>query len=195
MRTWRDNESCPRCRGNVVAPSVLPAPGRLTEVACLDCMARMCNDSEMLLPALNSSGDLPPGVHRATMAEAVARFGTGTPQRWQVSRRLERIHALACGTGKVARFVVFGSYVTGKPLPRDLDVFMVMDDDFDVTAVRGEAALVFDHMAADTYEGASVFWVRRMAALGGEEAAIADWQIKRDGTKRGIVEVIADDTQ
>jgi len=58
----------------------------------------------------------------------------------------------------------------------------------------GEAAVVFDHMAADTYEGASVFWVRRIAALGGEEAAIADWQLKRDGGKRGIVEVIGHDT-
>ena len=149
----------------------------------------------MPLPEFNSNGDLPPGVHRATVGETVARFGTASPQRWQVSRRLERIYGLACSTGKVARFVVFGSYVTDKPAPRDLDVFMVMDDDFDVSALCGEAAVVFDHMAADTYEGASVFWVRRMAALGGEEAAISDWQGKRDGRKRGIVEVIADDTQ
>jgi hypothetical protein len=28
-----------------------------------------------------------------------------------------------------------------------------------------------------------------MAAIGGEQAAIADWQIKRDGTQRGIVEI------
>ena len=29
------------------------------------------------------------------------------------------------------------------------------------------------------------------AGLGGEQAAIEDWQIKRDGTRRGIVEVTA----
>jgi hypothetical protein len=40
-------------------------------------------------------------------------------------------------------------------------------------------------------EGASIFWVRRAGALGGEQAAIEDWQIKRDGTRRGIVEVTA----
>jgi len=28
-----------------------------------------------------------------------------------------------------------------------------------------------------------------MAAFGGEQSLIEDWQIKRDGTKRGIVEV------
>jgi hypothetical protein len=38
--------------------------------------------------------------------------------------------------------------------------------------------------------GASVFWVRRLAALGGEEQAIAGWQIKRDGKFRGIVEIV-----
>jgi hypothetical protein len=34
-------------------------------------------------------------------------------------------------------------------------------------------------MAAQNYEGASIFWLRRMAALDGEEAAIEHWQIKR----------------
>ena len=51
-------------------------------------------------------------------------------------------------------------------------------------------ALIFDHVATQNYEGASVFWMRRLAALEGEEAAVAHWQLKRDGTKRGIVEVI-----
>lgn len=29
------------------------------------------------------------------------------------------------------------------------------------------------------------------AAVGGEQAAIEDWQIKRDGTERGVVEIKA----
>ena len=64
-----------------------------------------------------------------------------------------------------------------------------MEDSFDVSKVSTEARLVFDHAAAQNLLGASVFWIRRVAALGGEEAAIAHWQIKRDGGKRGIVEV------
>ena len=48
-----------------------------------------------------------------------------------------------------------------------------MEDSFDVNKVPTEARLVFDHAAA----------------LGGEAATIAHWQIKRDGGKRGIVEV------
>jgi len=50
------------------------------------------------------------------------------------------------------------------------------------------------NISAENYEGASIFWMRRMAALGGEEAAIAHWQVKRDGTLRGIVEVIEHDS-
>lgn len=68
-----------------------------------------------------------------------------------------------------------------------------MEDTLDVNQVTGEAAIIFDHLAAQHVEGASVFWIRRMAALGGERATLEYWQIKRDKTKRGIVEVISYD--
>jgi len=148
----------------------------------------------MSLPGFNDVGDLPIGVHQATLEEVLSRFGSGTPQRFLVSRRLERILTLARSTGKLARFVVFGSYVTAKTTPGDVDIFILMDDDFDVSIVEGEARVVFDHLVAENYEGASVFWMRRTAALGGEDEAIAHWQIKRNGSKRGIVEVIDDDS-
>lgn len=70
---------------------------------------------------------------------------------------------------------------------------MLMDDSFELSEVRGEAAIIFDHLAAQAVEGASVFWIRRMAAIGGDQAALEHWQIKRDKTRRGIVEVIGDD--
>ena len=70
-----------------------------------------------------------------------------------------------------------------------MDVFLLMEDTFDIDAVVGETRLVFDHAGADTYFGASVFWSRRLAALGGEQAAIEFWQTKRNGGLRGIVEI------
>jgi uncharacterized protein DUF6932 len=141
----------------------------------------------------DSNGDLPHGVHQAKLAEVLACFGVGTAQRRLVGQRLDRIYKLAFSTGRVARFVVFGSFVTAKPNPGDVDIFMLMDDSFELNEVRGEAAIIFDHLAAQTVEGASVFWIRRMAAIGGEQAALEHWQIKRDKTQRGIVEVIGDD--
>jgi hypothetical protein len=83
--------------------------------------------------------------------------------------------------------------VTAKPAPNDVDIFMLMDDTFDAQQVAGEAVLIFDHIAAQQAEGASIFWIRRQAAIGGEEAALQHWQITREQTTRGIVEVLQHD--
>jgi len=92
-------------------------------------------------------------------------------------------------SGHLARFIVFGSFVTAKPAPADLDVFLLMEDTFDASRLTGEARLLFDHPAAQTRFGASVFWLRRLAALEGEGATIEQWQITRDGSLRGIIEI------
>ncbi|MBM3954405.1 MAG: hypothetical protein FJ309_07305 [Planctomycetes bacterium] len=144
----------------------------------------------MPLPALTANGDLPPGVHAATLAEILARFGSGTPERVATGRRLAAIHRLALSTEKVRRFVVFGSFVTNKPAPDDVDLFLVMEDDFAVAGVAGEATAVFDHTLAAEHFGASIFWVRALAALGGEQAAVEYWQVTRGGGQRGIVEIV-----
>jgi hypothetical protein len=143
-------------------------------------------------PEFNERGELPVGIHAATLDEVIKHFGT-TPRRVVITRRLERIYQLARSTGLLARFIVFGSFVTAKPEPNDVDIFLLMEDSFDVREVSSEARLVFDHAAAQNLLGASVFWIRRAAALGGEEATIAHWQSKRDGMKRGILEVIDHD--
>ena len=102
---------------------------------------------------------------------------------------MRRVYEVAQSTGRLARFVIFGSFITSKEDPNDVDIFMIMDDEFDFDALDGDARLLFEHAAAQSHFGCSVFWVRRLAAMGGEQAAIEDWQIKRDGTERGIVEI------
>lgn len=67
-----------------------------------------------------------------------------------------------------------------------------MDDGFEAREVEGEAGVLFDHVSAQSYFGATVFWLWRLAALGGETAAVEFWQAKRDGGRRGIVEVVSD---
>jgi hypothetical protein len=37
-----------------------------------------------------------------------------------------------------------------------------------------------------------VFWVRHLAAWQGEQAAVEFWQVKRDGGRRGVVEIISE---
>ena len=144
-------------------------------------------------PDFDDKGDLPVGIYQATLAEICAHFGTSTLQRRMIAQRLTRIYALARSTGQLARFIIFGSFVTSKPVPNDVDIFMLMEDPFDAQHVTGEAALIFDHVAAQHAEGASIFWIRRRAAIDGEEAALQYWQITRAQTTRGIVEVLHHD--
>ncbi len=139
------------------------------------------------------SGDLPLGVHSALLREVLERFGTGTPQRVAVGRRLERIYAAARAAGHLRPFVVFGSFVTAKDEPNDVDVFLILEDSFDPAQLSSEAQRLFDHSAAQALFGASVFWFRQLACLEGEQAAVEYWQVKRGGSMRGVIEIIGDE--
>ena len=144
----------------------------------------------MPLPGFNQKGDLAEGVHSATMDEVVGRFGFGTAQREAVTRRLLRIFELTKGSGKLDRLLIFGSYVTTKPEPNDVDIILVMSDDFRVEACAQPAKQLFDHEQAAKAFGASIFWIRpAMLFLDTLEKFLAHWQLKADGTRRGIVEV------
>ena len=99
----------------------------------------------MASPPLTDVGELPLGVHRAHLSEVLGRFAVGSAQRRAVALRLARIYRLAETSDHLARFVVFGSFVTAKPEPADVDVFLFMEDAFDASHLAGEARLLFDH--------------------------------------------------
>jgi predicted nucleotidyltransferase len=103
--------------------------------------------------------------------------------------RLKRVLDLVALTGNAVRIIVFGSFVTEKAVPNDVDPFLVMDDAFDLNALAGEARIVFEHGSAQAHFGASVFWVRRSACFPSEAEMISGWGLKRDGSVRGIVEI------
>lgn len=86
--------------------------------------------------------------------------------------------------------MVFGSFVSSKTDPADVDVFLLMEDTFDLGRLAVEARVLFNHAAATAHFGASVFWLRRSAAFGGEEQAVSEWQVKRNGARRGIIEIV-----
>jgi predicted nucleotidyltransferase len=140
-------------------------------------------------PEFNEHGDLPVGIHQATLVEVVEHFGSRTPQRRAVAQRLTRVYDLAQGTGHVDRVIIYGSFVTSKASPNDVDIFLLVDDTFDKSLTSGETAAIFDHLTAENKIGASVFWMRHLSILDSEQELIEHWQIKRDLTRRGIVEV------
>ena len=79
----------------------------------------------MPIPEFAESGDLPAGIHTATQEEVEARFGKESSARKQTLERLRRVFHLASSTGHLARFVIFGSFVTAKPEPNDVDIVML----------------------------------------------------------------------
>ena len=144
----------------------------------------------MPLPDFNQFGDLPAGIHDASLGEIEQRFGGDSVQRKQVTQRLRRIYDLALATGGLDRLLVFGSYVSDTPVPNDVDVILVMHDDFKLSSCSEDSIALFDHERADAELGASVFWVRPEMLMGESIATFLEhWQVKRDGALRGIVQV------
>ena len=66
----------------------------------------------MALPDVTAMGDLPLGVHGATLSEITQRFGAGSVRRRLLAMRLRRVHEIVQSTGRLARFIVFGSFIT-----------------------------------------------------------------------------------
>jgi hypothetical protein len=149
----------------------------------------------MLWPAFNALGDLPVGVHRATLAEVMAHSGHGTAQRMVVTARLERIYELARRTGALQRCILFGSYVTAAPNPRDMDIFLVMRGGFQPRDAPPEAQCLFRHDTAQSELGASIFWVNAGTSFADTEDLIIGWQTRRDLQRCGIVEVVEHDQE
>jgi hypothetical protein len=142
------------------------------------------------LPDLNDQGDLPEGLHKATLSEVLERFGQGSEARQGATAVLRRIHQLVTATGKLDRFVIFGSYITAKLEPHDVDVVLVMKDDFSMAACDERTRVLFDHQRAEGEVGASIFWLSPSVLLRGSvEDFLLGWGTKRDLTLRGIVEV------
>ena len=146
-------------------------------------------------PAFNELGDLPIGVYRATLAEVIVHFGHGTAQRVAITARLERLYALARRTGSLQRFIIFGSYVTAEPNPRDVDIFLVMRGGFQPRDAPPEAQSLFQHDTAQSEFGASIFWVNAETSFADTEDLIIGWQTRRDLQRRGIVEVVEHDAE
>ncbi len=95
---------------------------------------------------------------------------------------------LAARNGKLRRVFIWGSFVTAKPAPRDLDLLLIMDEDFEVDAVAAPARAVFDSVRAKLLFEADVFWAR--SSIGHEllDLWLDTYRTARSFRKRGIVE-------
>ena len=82
-----------------------------------------------LIPELDEHGNLPPGIHRATLAEVEQRFGKSTEVRRAEIQSLYWLVDLAKRAG-IERLIVNGSFVTDVFEPNDVDCVLLMGAGF-----------------------------------------------------------------
>lgn len=132
-----------------------------------------------MIPLGNEDGYLPPGIHRATLAEIAARFGQESELRQVQMESLRWLVDLAQRAG-AQRIVVNGSFVTDKLEPNDVDCVLLIEADFPRdTAAEAEllAGLPFINLELVDAEGFQQFTERTFAT-------------DRNLLPKGMVEVI-----
>ena len=137
-----------------------------------------------MIPPFEEAGRLPPGVHAASWAEVVERFGFN-PGRRELLRRMETGLRLLAEAG-CRRLWLDGSFVTAKPDPADYDACW----DADETNIEALSELFFDFSEKR----------RLMKSVFGGELYPASWEVDaggrtyldffqhdRDGSSKGII--------
>jgi hypothetical protein len=96
----------------------------------------------------------------------------------------------AATSGELRRVFIWGSFVTAKPAPRDLDILLIMSEGFEVDRLTAPAQAVFDSTRAKLLFESDVFWAR--ASIGDEvlDVWLDTYQTSRNFRKRGIVELV-----
>ena len=143
-----------------------------------------------MLPEFNEHGNLPAGLHMATEEEVWARFVTSSARRKWLGERLRDVIGTAKAIGKLQRLILWGSFVTAKEAPNDLDVLLIMTTDFDVVQLPEPLRLLFDYPQARIRFRADVFWTKASLPAETLDVWLDTYQTGKDYQRRGIVEVI-----
>ncbi len=140
-----------------------------------------------MIPDFREDGYLPEGLHLATAAEITLRFGTATPRRRRLALRLRRWIELSRSVA-AKRLFVYGSFVTAKPDPNDIDAVVWLGDDFVDRVTRGDVAAIELEMMLVTRQPEEIFAAE-------DSRDWDDWveffsrTREADGRRKGVVEV------
>lgn len=88
----------------------------------------------MAIPQLTADGNLPEGLHDATLAEIEQTFGSfnGSEVRVRLFERLQEFFTAVAQWGNAAEILLDGSFTTSKQRPEDIDIILVYRADFDL---------------------------------------------------------------
>lgn len=80
-----------------------------------------------MIPPFDDNGNLPPGIHPATLDEIETRFGRGSEIREAQMQSIRWLMALVM-RARIRRVILNGSFVTDIIEPNDVDCLLVVDD-------------------------------------------------------------------
>jgi hypothetical protein len=132
-----------------------------------------------MLPPFDKFGNLPRGIHQASIEEIVDRFGHGSPEREVEICELMEVIAWAKQHG-VRRLIINGSFVTDKRDPNDIDVVLLppRDERQQQTMFEGEPMWPFLQLLVAADDADLERW------------AVDDFGTDRNGCPKGVVEVV-----
>ena len=142
-----------------------------------------------MIPEFNKDGNLSEGVHYVEEAGFLEHFCSTSARRKWLGARFKELLAMIKSTGQLERLFVWGSFVTAKDSPNDIDILLMMKATFDLEKISKNNTVIFDHVAARIRFHMDIFWSK--ADIGKETLNIwlETYQIAKDFKRRGIVEV------
>ena len=133
-----------------------------------------------MLPPFDDVGNLPPGIHPCSVAELIARFGSGSEEREAEIGELVQFIEAARRAG-VRRLLVNGSFVTGKLAPNDVDVVFLPGPGYPRAGPR--------------LDDEELVWPFLQLIVAADDADFEAWATRQFATDRkrrpkGVVEVV-----
>lgn len=134
-----------------------------------------------MLPDFDEFGNLPPGIHPATIEEIILRFGIGSPERDVEGQELLEFVKWARLAG-VRRLIIDGSFVTAKEASNDVDLVILPGPDYPGDQARADG-------------DDDVSWPFLHVLVAADDEDLRRWVTEDFGTDRllrskGVVEVI-----
>jgi predicted nucleotidyltransferase len=107
-----------------------------------------------------------------------------------VGERLRGLLAFAKSTRQLSCVFFWGSFVTSKEVPNDLDVLLVMAVVFTLETLPAYCRVVFDHVQVRLHFHAGVFWSEASIDAQALQLWLGTYQTGMGFNRKGIVEVI-----
>jgi len=143
-----------------------------------------------LIPEFNTDGNLPEGIYTADEKEFMDRFCVHSARRKWLGERLTELFALLKATGKAKRLFIWGSFISAKESPNDIDVLLIMADDFHLENMPEDCRDIFNYVRARLKFNMDIFWSKRSIGEDVIKLWLDTYQTTKDFKRRGIMEVI-----